>query len=89
MKNNSGKKPADYKKLWKMPWWAVPLSFFLVELFAFSFLMEVEDLGVWEYLFAREETALKEVNFWPLAFGALWAVLLSCVALVLPGKAGR
>ena len=89
MKKKSGTKPADNKKIWKMPWWVVPLSFFLVELFAFSFLMEVDDVGVWEYLFAREETVLKEVNFWPLAFGALWAVLLGCISLVLPEKAGR
>ena len=51
----------------------IPLSFFLVELFGFCFLGQRFAAG----------------QLWPLAFGALWAVMLSALVRALPEKAGR
>ncbi|MDY4508234.1 MAG: sulfatase-like hydrolase/transferase [Candidatus Faecousia sp.] len=58
------------------PFWLLPVSFFLVELFAFFFLS-------WK---PKDGSA---AQLWPLAFGALWAVLLSAIVRLLPAKAGR
>lgn len=56
--------------------WLVPVSFFLVELFAFFFLsLKPKDFSA--------------AQLWPLAFGALWAVILSSIVWILPAKAGR
>lgn len=72
-----------------MPLWVLPVSFFLVELFAFSFLNNVEEETVWAYVFrvgfGGEETSA--VAFWPLAFGVLWAVILTGIVRGLPKKA--
>ncbi len=54
-----------------LPFVLVPVSFFLIELFAFFFL-KVEDMPLW-----------------PLAFGAVWALLLSGLLRLLPRKAAR
>lgn len=54
----------------------LPLSFFLVEVFAFLFL----SLNTEEFRLAQ---------FWPLAFGALWAAILSGFVRLFPAKAGR
>ena len=54
----------------------VPLSFFLVEVFAFFFL----SLNTEEF---------RPAQLWPLAFGALWAAILSGFVRLLPAKAGR
>lgn len=54
----------------------VPLSFFLVEVFAFFFL----SLNTEEF---------RPAQLWPLAFGALWAAILSGFVRLLPDKAGR
>ena len=54
----------------------LPLSFFLVEVFAFLFL----SLNTEEFRLAQ---------LWPLAFGALWAAILSGFVRLLPAKAGR
>lgn len=54
----------------------VPVSFFLIELFAFFFLRDA--------LSPLEGKAL-----WPLAFGLLWALLLWSVCRMLPGKGGK
>lgn len=54
----------------------LPLSFFLVEVFAFLFL----SLNTEEFRLAQ---------LWPLAFGALWAAILSGFARLFPAKAGR
>lgn len=54
----------------------LPLSFFLVEVFAFFFL----SLNTEEFRLAQ---------FWPLAFGALWAAILSGFVRLFPAKAGR
>ena len=58
------------------PLWLLPVSFFLVELFAFFFLsLKPKDFSV--------------TQLWPLAFGALWAVILSAIVWTLPPRAGR
>lgn len=54
----------------------LPLSFFLVEVFAFLFL----SLNTEEFRLAQ---------LWPLAFGALWAAILSGFVRLFPSKAGR
>lgn len=59
------------QKRWRMPLLTVPLSFFLIELFAYCFL-KTESMAAW-----------------PLAFGALWAVVLGGVVRALPELPGR
>jgi hypothetical protein len=59
------------RKNWSLPFAVIPLSYFLVELFAFCFL------------------SFENMTPWPLAFGALWALLLSGVIRAIPQKAGR
>ena len=54
----------------------LPLSFFLVEVFAFLFL----SLNTEEFRLAQ---------LWPLAFGILWAAILSGFVRLFPAKAGR
>ena len=54
----------------------VPLSFFLVEVFAFFFL----SLDAGEF---------QPSQLWPLAFGALWAAILGGFVRLLPVKAGK
>lgn len=61
------------EKLWSP---LLPVSFFLIELFSFLYLQEFE-------------TPLDLKQLWPLAFGALWAVMLWSICRMLPGKAGR
>ena len=58
-----------YRKPW--PIWAMGLTFFLVEGFAFCFLKE------------------EGQQLWPLAFGSLWALLLTGLVRLLPNRAGR
>lgn len=53
----------------------IPVSYFLVELFAFAFLNDL--------------SALTAGNLWPLAFGAVWAALLTALVRLLPGVAGQ
>ena len=59
------------KRKWTIPFWAIPIAFFLVEVFAFAFL------------------SARSGNFWPLAFGALWAGILTGITRALPLPAGR
>jgi len=54
--------------------WILPLAFFLIELFAFCFL-SVSGKDV--------------ISWWPLAFGGAWALLMTGLVWMLPGKAGR
>lgn len=79
---NDGKKP-----LFLM----LPLSFFLIEGFAFAFLSTAGMESRWLFFqyngYAAQE--LGQVNLWPLAFGVVWAVLLSGIVYMLPRKAGR
>lgn len=56
--------------------WLLPLSLFLVELFAFFFL-------------SLNWKAFAAGQLWPLAFGALWAILLSAIVRLLPAGIGR
>ncbi len=51
------------------------LSFFYIELFAWFFLASTGSFAM--------------VQLWPLAFGGLWAVILSCVLRLLPAKPAR
>lgn len=59
-------------------WLAVltPVSFFLIELFAFFFLRD-------------ELSPLEEKELWPLAFGLCWALLLWSLCQILPGRGGK
>ena len=59
----------------RMPFWMVPVSFFLVEAFAFSFLGDWSDLTL--------------NHSWPLVFGLVWAVLMTALVRMLPGIAGQ
>lgn len=69
----------------------LPLSFFLIEGFAFAFLSTAGMESRWLFFqyngYAAQE--LGQVNLWPLAFGVVWAVLLSGIVYMLPRKAGR
>lgn len=60
----------------KARFFVVPLSFFLTEVFAFFFLSLDTDDFQWTQL-------------WPLAFGGLWASILSGVVRLFPVKIGR
>lgn len=73
----------------------LPLSFFLIEVFAFFFLStaSVSSGDVFtQHLFEQQgytDEAMQSVSLWPLAFGAVWAVLLTALVRLLPGKASR
>ena len=58
------------------PFVLLPLSYFFIELFAFFFL-------------SLDSGAFSAAQLWPLAFGALWAILLSGLLRILPVKAAR
>ncbi len=76
MAEPAGKFEAGRKTAKKaLPFLTIPLSFFLIELFAFFFL--------------RAEGDFELSQLWPLAFGAVWAVLLSGLIRWLPNKLGR
>ena len=62
-------------KTFRVPFLMIPLSFFLMELFAFFYLNTDDTFSV--------------QRLWPLAFGTLWAVMLSCFIRLLPNKVGR
>ena len=74
-----------------MPLWTVFLSFFLVEVFAFAFLSTVGDEYAWRYFrqAGYSWADLGAINFWPLAFGLLWAAFFTGLIRLLPEKAGR
>lgn len=71
----------------RMPLLTVPVSFFLVEAFAFGFLMSTEDRSAWESL--RAIGSEEAFDLWPLAFGCVWAVLMTGIVRLLPRTAGR
>ena len=54
----------------------IPVSFFAIDLFAFCFLTDFSE-------------GLMPLMLWPLAFGLVWAVLLSSLVRLLPRKGGR
>ena len=59
-----------------LPFLLIPITFMLLEVFAFCFLRD-------------PEKAVTAASFWPLAFGALWAMGLSCLLRVLPRGVSR
>ena len=59
----------------RCPYLLIPLSFFLIEVFAFFYVRTEEDFS-WQ-------------DLWPLAFGGLWAVILGGVLRLLPNKGSR
>lgn len=73
----------------------LPVSFFLIEVFAFFFL-STSGVSAGD-VFARHsfqqqgytDQSLQSVNLWPLAFGAVWACLLTALVRLLPGSASR
>ncbi len=96
MRNSSGKfLTKAEKKSWHLPFPVLPLSFFLIEFFAFVFLSTVDaaagDLYA-ENFFEQQgytEQDLNKPNLWPLAFGAAWALILTGLLRILPRKASR
>ena len=58
------------------PFFLIFGSFFLIELFGFFFL-------------SFHEAAFSMAQLWPLAFGLLWAAVLSCLLWLLPRKVAR
>lgn len=73
------------------PGWAVFLSYFLIEFYGFCFLSSVGEERV--FVFLRNNglslAALSQLDYWPLAFGLLWAGLLWGLTRLLPRNAGR
>ena len=53
----------------------IPISYLLVEGFAFCFLGDAQTLTLESY--------------WPMLFGCIWAVLMTALVRMLPGKAGQ
>lgn len=70
------KEPKIRKKLGKLPFLLIPLSYFFIEVFGFIFLRD-------------QAEAFSLGQLWPLAFGLLWAIALGAAVRVLPGLAGR
>lgn len=68
------KQERKQKEKGKIPFLLIPVSFALVEVFAFAFL---------------EDTAAEVINWWPLAFGGLWALILTALLRLLPEKLSR
>ncbi len=64
-------KPNKTHSGWRMPFFSIPIAFFLAEVFGFAFLQG------------------QTLNWWPLAFGALWAIVLTGLVRALPELAGR
>ena len=73
------------------PGWTVFLSYFLIEFYGFCFLSSVGEERT--FVFLRNNglslTTLGQIDYWPLAFGLLWAGLLWGLARLLPRTAGR
>lgn len=87
-----GKYFTKQKRDWKTLLFAVlPLSFFLIEIFAFLFLSTLGEEESWQFFryigYADQE--LGKLDFWPLAFGLVWAALLTGIVWALPRKAAR
>lgn len=73
------------------PGWTVFLSFFLIEVYGFCFLSSVGEERA--SVFLRDNglslATLGQLDYWPLAFGLLWAGLLWGITRLLPRTAGR
>lgn len=74
-----------------LPFFLIPLSFFLIELFAFLFLSAVGAEDSWAFLHntGSANESLSQPDFWPLAFGLVWSALLTGIIGILPRKAAR
>lgn len=59
------------EQAFRMPWWVIPVSFALIEVFAFLFLLD------------------EAIDWWPLAFGLMWAGILTGLVFLLPGLVSR
>lgn len=84
----------EQKRTWRrfrMPFWTVPASFFLIEGYAFAFLSTVGDEAAWKFFRSAGYAAqdLGNVDLWPLAFGLVWAVLLTGLLRLLPRAGSR
>ncbi len=73
LQNKERKRPLSSGTGWQML--LIPLSFFYIECFAWCFLAPAGSFAV--------------SQLWPLAFGGLWAVILSCLLLLLPVRWAR
>ena len=72
----------------QLPGMVLPLSFFLIEVLAFCFLSAPEGQRVLS-LSSWTSGKLGADALWPLAFGLLWAVMLTSLLRLLPRKAAR
>ena len=72
----------------QLPRVVLPLSFFLIEVLAFCFLSAPEGQRVLS-LSSWTSGKLGADALWPLAFGLLWAVMLTSLLRLLPRKAAR
>lgn len=83
------KKQRSVKK--SLPCTVLALSFFLIEVFAFLFLSTLGEEDAWPFFryngYSDEE--LGKLDFWPLAFGLVWAALLTGIVCTLPRKGAR
>lgn len=78
------------RRTWRVPFLTIPLSFFLIEVFALVFLSAADaaegDLFA-ENFFQQQgytEQDLNKPNLWPLAFGLCWAVILGGASAAAP-----
>lgn len=74
-----------------LPFVFVFLSFFLIEVFAFPFLSTTTEEDTWSFFryIGYADENLNSVDFWPLAFGLVWAALLAGIVWFLPWRAAR
>ena len=74
-----------------LPFVFVFLSFFLIEVFAFPFLSTTTEEDAWSFFryIGYADENLNSVDFWPLAFGLVWAALLAGIVWFLPWRAAR
>lgn len=76
MSSTAGRYEAKPARSTSAAWFVlIPLSFFLIEVFGF------------EFLITEENTESR--NLWPLAFGVLWATILTGLVSILPSRVGR
>ena len=74
------------KKAFSLPFFLIPVSFFLVELFAFLFLNAAGDHPIWQFFLNETPVDWATVNWWPLAFGILWAAMLTGIVRAMPNR---
>lgn len=77
------------RRKWRMPLWTLGLSYFLVEVYAFVFLATVDAKPLFSALRTDGLAVLPGLDAWPLAFGLLWAAMLTGLVRLLPALVGR